>query len=356
MFLGTELNALINNNLFKETSVYKEFKTLPLGFVDIGARGGTHDIIEPIAGITSVLGFEADEEECKRLMSLPEVVNNWSEFKLEPIALYDKEGEVDLHLLSASTNHSLLSPNPVFIERYNMVKWHEVGKCTLKATTLDKILENNQKTNIAEFIKIDTQGTEYEIFQGSLNTLTNKTSVIITEVAFCELYKGQKLFSEVEMLLRSLGFSFYGFMPIRTRAKKLLDKKDHVSMERAFYTDAVFFKDPLDKKLNKQLNDRDVKVVFMAALLIGYYDFALELASSTWAKNDSNEQAIIRKLIDELSSIQPVTTIEALNSLNAQVNKTPEYANVLVGNFVDRRRKFNDYDDILNISPLPKTV
>lgn len=354
MFLGKNLNSLVNNPLFQQTNLYKEFKTLPLGFVDIGARGGTHDIVEPIASITSVLGFEADKEECIRLMSLPEVTSNWAEFLLEPIALYKQDGVVDLHLLSASTNHSLLRPNGVFTERYNMVKWQEVGKCELEATTLDNVLKNNSQKNIAEFIKIDTQGTEYEIFEGSINTLTNNTSVIITEVSFCELYKNQKLFSEVELFLRDLGFSFYGFMPIHTRSKKLLDKKNHVSMERALYTDAVFFKDPLDKKVNN--NARSHKVVFLAALLIGYYDFALELAQQCIAKNDANELALLINVIQQISGLTPESTVESVKSLHNKVSNNPEFANVIVGNFVDSRRKYNDYDDILNISPLPKTL
>jgi len=126
-------------------------------------------------------------------------------------------------------------------------------------------------------------------------------------------------------------------------------------MERALYTDAIFFKDPLDKKENKT-SLRSNKVVFLAALLIGYYDFALELAQQCIAKDNTNELTLLRNLIKEISGIKPESTIESVKSLHNKVNNNPELANVIVGNFVDSRRKFNDYDDILNVSPLPKTL
>lgn len=358
MFLPHGHNSLAYNPLFADSKPGKALAAQPLGFIDVGARGGAHDVVNPVARLTAVLGFEPDMKECKRLMSIPEVYEPWAAFHLEPIALADKVAEAELVMLSAETNHSLLPPNKEFTDRYNMVKWQEVGREKLQTDLMDNVLftERLASQRFGEFIKLDTQGTEYEILLGSKRMLRERTVAVVTEVAFCELYKGQKLFSEVEMLLRSLGFSFYGFTRLHGRSCKLLDKSISVTAERAFYADAVFFKDPLPGASNRsELDDRGIFTLYTAALLLGYFDFALELASKTFASDEVSLQ-MTKKLIADISHYSPSNTHASLKELALNVERRPELANVLVGGFVDQRRRVCNYDDVLNISVAPKTL
>lgn len=358
MFNLSGRNSLSTNQLFTHSAPGLALAKSPLGFIDVGARGGAHDVVDPVADITAVLGFEPDLEECKRLMSIPEVYQPWSKFELVPVAVADKISEATLHLLSANTNHSLLPPNKTFTDRYNMVKWLEVGRESLKTDLMDNIVFSDQykSTNYGEFIKLDTQGTEYEVLLGSDRTLTERSVAIVTEVAFCELYQGQKLFSEVEMLLRSHGFSFYGFSKFHGRSCKLLDKSQHSTHERAFYADAVFFKDPFSGLSNaKQLSDRQIYALYTCALLLGYYDFAMELASKSFANNES-ALADVKALVVSLSHLSPEATLSDLKKVAEDASVNPGLANVIVGGFVDKRRRFCNYDDVLNVSVLPKTL
>ncbi|NBV29422.1 hypothetical protein EBS02_10520, partial [bacterium] len=75
---------IITNPHFIESGLLDYFNENPISFIDIGARGGAHDIVNPIAKITSVLGFEPNQSECERLMQKPEVVEPWHTFSLEP--------------------------------------------------------------------------------------------------------------------------------------------------------------------------------------------------------------------------------------------------------------------------------
>lgn len=360
MFKPYERNSISQHPDFSGSTIAKTLADKPLGFIDIGARGGTHDMVDPVAQQTAVLGFEPDKEECDRLLANNEVTGPWAQFALEAIALADADKKATLHLLSAATNHSLLSPNKAFADRYNMVKWEEVGTFDLDTVTLDSVLFGNRKdeTHWGEFMKIDTQGTEYEILEGALKTLDERCVAVVAEVSFCELYKEQKLFSDVEQLMRQQGFSFYGFMPIHTRSRKLLDKRTHITVERALYSDAVFFKDPLaggPKKVT--LSTRQQHVLFTVALLLNFYDFAMELAQETWLKDaDDMERGRIERLVKDLAELPASKNAQAVEALAQQVKQAPELANVCVGNFVDRRRRVCDFDDILNISPLPKTL
>lgn len=343
-------NALTNHPLFQQLAPAQTFKSLPMGFIDVGARGGAHELVEPVAALTAVLGFEPDEPEYERMLKDESITKNWANFALEPIALADKKADATLHLLSAPTNHSLLPPNTDFTQRYNMVKWVEVGTWPLKTELMDTILfgKRQAEQNWGEFIKIDTQGTEYEILMGSKKMLSERTVAVVTEVSFSELYRGQKLFSEVEILLREHGFTFYGFHTIHSRSMKQLDKFSQVGAERAMYADAVFFKDPLPGTAYKgSLSIRQQHVLFVCALLLNYYDFALELAAKTWASKPE-EIGTVKALIAELAHLPQENTVHEVIQLAEKVRAKPASANIYAGKFADKRRPFFDYDDVMN--------
>lgn len=361
MFKQFELNSLSNLPDFAYSNVAATLEKLPLGYVDIGARGGAHDTVFGIARHTGVLGFEPDIDECQLLLSNDRIVSPWALFQLESLALFSSAGEFDLHLLSDPNNHSLLPPNTDLLKRYNMVKWVEVGSQKLNTVTLDSVLFGNRahQEQWGEFIKIDTQGTEFDILEGGSRVLEERCVAAVIEVSFCELYKNQKLFSEVEKFMRKFGFSFYGFMPIHGRSCKIFDKKNHITAERALYSDAIFFKDPLGRgnQKNFTLSVRQIHILFTVALLLNFYDFAIELARKTWLQEaDAHENNLIEKLVSNLSELPTMESVKAVDQLANNVKKRPELANLFVHEFVDRRRKICDFDDILNVSPLPRAL
>ena len=61
--------------------------------------------------------------------------------------------------------------------------------------TLDYFIEQNNIGKI-DFVKIDVQGAELDIFQGGFNTLKNVLK-IVTEVEFIHHYIDQPLFGDV---------------------------------------------------------------------------------------------------------------------------------------------------------------
>lgn len=341
------LNSLLSEPLFAESAPRATLQDKPLGFVDIGARGGVHPLVEPLAGVTAVLGFEPDEEECARLNADSSIRKPWSAFRIEPIALAAGEGVAQLHLLSTPTNHSLLKPNVEFTERYNMVKWRQIGVVPLRTTNLDKLLFTLplQEDYWGEFLKLDTQGTEFEILEGAERTLAERTVAVFCEVEFFQVMEGQRLFSDVELFLRERGFAFYGFATTGHRSCKLLDKHIGAGRERLFYADAVFFKDPLRGGPQREpLSERGNHVLFACAMLLGYYDFALESALHTWAKGA--QATCIQELVRKCAALPPQKAQNDAIKLAERVKANPDLANVEVGRFVDRRRQLCDYNDV----------
>ncbi len=232
----------------------KWFSDQPLGFVDIGARGGMHPLIESIAEHVSVLGFEPDKDACAQVDSCL------------PVALSDVNGPAVLWRCAASTNDSLRPINKRFVDRYNMVKFAQTGWEVVKTQTLDAMLIDLPEQG--EFLKLDTQGTEYEILLGAHNTLNSRAAAIYCEIEFAQIYEGQKLFSDIEGLVRDYGFSFIGFDNMSYRSRTPWKGR-----ERLLHADALFIKDPLEHTMS----ERQKQVAAMACLLCGYDDFANEI-------------------------------------------------------------------------------
>src|SRR6266567_2061321 len=131
---------------------------------------------------------------------------------------------------------------------------------------IDDVLQRHSLSpQFGEFIKLDTQGTEYEILQGAARALSERTVALLVEVWFCTPYQDQKLFSELELYLRSFGFAFYGATP-HYRSRKLVDKRRQVTRERPLWADAIFLKDPLNSP--GKLSSRQIYALFICSLLL----------------------------------------------------------------------------------------
>jgi len=288
---------------------FSEFQKKSIGFVDIGSMGGVHEMVEPISQIIKAICFEPDECEAQKLVDMYRDDNRYSKVIVEQVALNSKEGKTDLFVSQTPTNTSLLEPNSDFISRYKAIKFLLDKKIKIDAITLDSALEKNSFKS--EFIKIDTQGSEFDILKASPNAL-NSSLGIWCEVEFFEVYKNQNTFSDVDSMLRDFGFCIYGLYP-NFRSKKALDGKIYDSEERLMWADSLFFKDPFDSR-NKNLNfsKRDIKVLIIFAILTEFFDFALELA------RESFEYREIRELEEFIKSRAKLKREKLVNSFKKQ--------------------------------------
>lgn len=341
------LNAIADDPLFAGTDVGRSLAAEPLGFIDVGARGGVHDLVAPLARSVAVLGFEPDAPACAEMNAMMAREKIWARGLCLPTALSDKEGPGTLHLCSAPTNHSLLPINQEFVTRYRMDKFAQTGSFPLQTERLDTVLFGSlaQETGWGEFIKIDTQGTEFEILQGARRTLLERTAALFVEVEFCQIYEGQKLFSDLELFLRGQGFTFFGFHSTHERSRKILDKRRYIGRERLLHADAIFFKDPLGKE-HGAMAARQRKVVFACALLCGFFDFAMELLEAGAVGSGDGERRMLGKLVEKLAAFPAEHSAKTVLALAEEVRANPSDANVHVGRFVDARRAICNFEDV----------
>ncbi|CAO3362845.1 FkbM family methyltransferase [Azospirillum melinis] len=342
-------DRITDHPAFQALATARVLRAAPLGLIDVGARGDVDPLFQQLASLTALLGFEPDAGEAARLQR--DGAAGWAGFRIEATALAERAGPVTLHLAAADTNHSLRPANAAFIDRYAMVKFLPAGEVRLQARTMDEVVfAPDGHPHWGELLKIDTQGTELEILRGAERTLAERTVAIVCEVEFAEVYRGQSLFSDVERFLRDRGFSFYGFSELHGRSRKSLDKRRAAGRERLLWSDAIFFKDPFaagEGARPAPLADRALHALFATALMLGYYDFAVELAAALPGDGGgpARVRALVHELVHDLGAVDPAAGRAAVERLLAEMTARPELANILLGQFVDRRRSLCDYDD-----------
>lgn len=350
------LNVVADHPRFRASALPRMLAADPYCFVDVGARGGVHELAAPLARHTVSIAFEPDEEECKRLRARYAGKTDWAALEFEPVGLYSRSGTLALYLQTVATNHSLLPPNRAFIERYRMEKFRQIGETRVTVRTLDEVLaERRSRGQISspDLVKLDTQGSEFEILAGAAAALRSDVVAVVTEVSFCEVYEGQKLFSDLDLLLREAGFSFFGFDSLHQRSRRFLDKRTQIFRERAIFGDAVFLKDPLPGgRAGATLSPRKLSALFLAAVLTGYHDFALELVAGSELRALQGSEEL-ELMVRDLAGAPPQKAQRAVRDLANAVEQAGDRGNLEVGRFVDERRHYCDYHDVFNVSSLP---
>lgn len=153
-----------------------------------------------------LIGFEPQEQALRALLL--------SKTELETYLPYViADGSVQqLHICRGSGMTSLLEPNHAVLSVFDaFLPFAEVIKTTrLQTKRLDDVTEVRH----IDFLKIDIQGSELQVFQSGREKL--KTAVVIqTEVSFMTLYQNQPGFGEVDIELRAQGFVPHAFAAVK---------------------------------------------------------------------------------------------------------------------------------------------
>jgi len=267
---------------------------LVIDVVDIGAN--PIDGVAPYkslldGGHARVVGFEPNPDALARLNS-----QKGPNEKYLPRAVFDGS-EQKLKVCRAEGMTSLLEPNADLLHYFHgFPEWGAVQRRVPVSTVR---LDDEKEIKNIDYLKIDIQGAELEVFRNGVNRLRN-CLVIHTEVEFLPMYKDQPLFSEVELFLRGHGFTFHRFYPLvsRTVQPMLVNNDKFAGLSQIFWADALFIKD--FTKLDR-LSERSLKKL---ALILhdcyGSYDIALRALMAVDAKNEK-KSSLAEKYLQSLS-------------------------------------------------------
>ena len=224
-------------------SIREVYGPLTFMVLEIGARPlegqaePFHDLLDLFPG-SQIAAFEIDEKLCEEL-------NRQAKpgFRYFPVALGRTEETRALYETVHPMCTSLYRPNEELLRRYNNMEaamLKSVG--SIGTVGLDHFMRENGVAR-ADFIKIDVQGAELDVFEGGVDSL-RRTVAIVSEVEFIPHYLDQPLFGDVCKFLTEQGFLFHKFLGLAGRTLKpfVVNSKPSLAIQH-IWTDAMFLRD-----------------------------------------------------------------------------------------------------------------
>ncbi len=156
-----------------------EHKSEPIKIIDVGAMmlddkpPDYHALLKP--GVAKVIGFEPDEQECQKVnQSYP------ADCLCLPYFIGDGS-ERTFNLCNCDMTSSLYEPNTELLEKFQALS--ELTQVVKRCTVSTKRLDDIDEVQGADYLKIDVQGAEVDVFNGAKNLLAD-IMIIHTEVEF----------------------------------------------------------------------------------------------------------------------------------------------------------------------------
>lgn len=259
--------SIIVSNLFNNIVIDD-----PVLLIDAGARG---NLDEPWKSVDSkairVIGFEPDKKECQRLNN----INGNSTYF--PTALWSSDKKIKVYLTKTASCSSVYKPNFNLIKKYQKKHWEpRLVKKILEfpTTTLDNVL-TTQKLK-CDFLKIDTQGAEYEILRGADKALEKDIFGILLESWTTEVYKDQILAGDILKMMHDKGFSLFDINIAAAWQREIQKSGPLVGKSQIIGLDFLFLKEP---KNFRNFFTSPTKLTKAAAIaeVYGFPDYALEI-------------------------------------------------------------------------------
>jgi protein O-GlcNAc transferase len=177
-----------------------------------------------------------------------------------------------LHIAKDNGMTSLLEADYDWLSHFPMFSdWGRLErKVELKTICADDVPQIAQ----AQFIKIDTQGSEKFILENAQHLMDDSLVLIELELSPVPLYKNEPTMFEVGIWLESRGWMLHNLSNLNRRMLKPLgkDSNPHEGMNHIFQVDAVFL--PHIDRWPTFKPDRLLALAFLAHAFYGSFDIA----------------------------------------------------------------------------------
>lgn len=269
----------------------------PLRVVDIGSQerdseGDMHGSLQSVAPV-EIIGFDplarTPKAKADSITSFTEVTRrDGGRIKTYPLLIADGS-KVTFHINRFDPTSSILRGNHHLAKQFGRLDSciKTVKTRIMQSYRLDDVLPTSGEQARVDLLKIDVQGATHKVLANASKVLAN-TLVCHVEVEFAPVYLDEKLFGDIDLLLREAGFCFVDFFSL---GRQRYDRFDR-STERAFHRgrtlwgDCIYIRD-LDKDDALSADD-----LFRAALIAhscyNKQDVAAELLGRSDAMTGTN--------------------------------------------------------------------
>jgi FkbM family methyltransferase len=257
----------------------------PLLLIDVGARGGLEEPWRSLPPeVLRVVGFEPDREECDRLNATAAPGHRFL-----PVALWDSEREVEVHVARVPTCTSVHPPNTELLASYRSE--HSTPRDTQRvvrypATTLDRVVVEHDLTS--DVLKVDTQGSEGEILRGGIDAIRRDVLCAVVETWTVPVHAGQALTGEVMELMAGAGLTLFDVSVAAAWQRPLPDGVEIEGKRQVTGLDLLFLRASAPE-------GGETRLLKLAAIadVYGFPDLALQLLGGS----DSPAAAAVRAAV-----------------------------------------------------------
>lgn len=210
-----------------------------LRIVDVGAMfiGVGKDAYSDLAKVLpcEVIGFEPVAVECERLVAMNIPGRTY-------LPYFIGDGSVrTFYQCNAPMTSSLFEPNTALLEKFQQLG--DVTRVVRTEAVETRRLDDIPETAGVDFLKLDVQGGELVVLQGAEKRLKD-VLVIHTEVEFIPLYKGQPLFADIDVFVRSHGFALHKLKLFGRTFKPLIaNNNPYTALSQNVWGDAIYVRD-----------------------------------------------------------------------------------------------------------------
>lgn len=177
--------------------------------IDVGANVGQYgSLLRDLGYKNQIYSFEPIGEVFSRLKTRAEKDKSWEVFnngigaKNESLVINISENFVSSSVLQITDASTTVKPDTRYTRQEN-----------ISVITLDSFFKNRKiERGKNLFLKIDVQGYEKQVIDGSLVSLKS-IAVLQVELSLVHLYKGSVLYKEIVSLMEELGFYLYTIIP-----------------------------------------------------------------------------------------------------------------------------------------------
>jgi FkbM family methyltransferase len=249
----------------KKTNIDINFKIIEIGAIQIqDQKEPFYELLDYFPS-SKIIGFELEKEVCEKMN-----LNSREGVKYYPYALGKANERRKLYITQHPMCCSLYKPNEELIKLYNNFEVaHLKEETDIDTVSLDYFLDKHEIGNI-DFIKIDVQGAELDIFQGASKALKDVLK-IVCEVEFVPHYQNQPLFGDVCNHLIKHDLMFNKFLGLSGRAlKPIMLNNDPNLASQHIWSDAVFI-----YHIQKIKNLTDEQILKLSLLSCVYFSLDL---------------------------------------------------------------------------------
>lgn len=169
--------------------------------LDAGARYGLHPTWAEFRSLMAFHLFEMDADEAARL---ERKYQDDERITIHPIALYSADTSLTYMVRTHQALNSVFESNDVLLESsdYMQREFSATEQKSVEARSIDSLFNDTE----VHFMKLDTEGAEFEVLSGAKKTLADSVLGVRSEVLFAPIYVDAPMFGELHGLMTDQGF------------------------------------------------------------------------------------------------------------------------------------------------------